>query len=135
LRLLLDTHVWIWIAFRDTRLSARTLRAIQRAAAAGDLLVSPISAWEIGLLHGRRRLRLEKPVDAWVEEALAMPGLNVAALSPQIAVASWLLPGPLHADPADRILIATAREADAKLVTADEEILAYAKLGHVAILD
>lgn len=87
------------------------------------------------MLVGRGRIQPEKPIGRWIEEALDMPGTNLAALTPAIAVASCELPIPLHGDPADRFLIATAREIDARLVTVDERILTYARAGHVAVLE
>ena len=134
MKLLLDTHVWLWLAAGDRRLPHRHARRIARAARDGSLFVSPISAWEVALLEQKNRIRLGRSVDLWLDDALAQPGLNVASLTPRIAAASCHLPTPFHPDPADRMLVATARDLGATLVTADERILDYARAGHVSVL-
>lgn len=134
LKLLLDTHVWLWLAAGDARLSRSHQRRIIDAAADGSLFVSPISAWEIALLERKGRIRLGRPVDRWLDDALALPGLNVAPLTPRVAAASCHLPEPFHADPADRMIVATTREFSATLVTEDARILDYARAGHVSVL-
>jgi PIN domain nuclease of toxin-antitoxin system len=133
--LLLDTHIWLWLGEDDSRLTATIARAARRAAREGNLLVSPISAWEIAMLQTKGRLDLGMPVEHWLAQALDFPGLNIATLTPQIAAASCLLPDLAHADPADRILIATAQANGAALATADRRILDYAKRGHVTVLE
>ena len=134
MKLLLDTHVWLWLAAGDRRLPPRHARRIAHAARDGSLFVSPISAWEVALLEQKNRIRLGRPVALWLDDALAQPGLNVASLTPRIAAASCHLPAPFHPDPADRMLVATARDLGATLVTADERILDYARAGHVSVL-
>lgn len=130
--LLLDTHVWVWILEGLTdRIGARTRRLVARAARDGRLRVSPISAWEVGMLVRKDRLAFGEPCERWVQRASSAPGLSVAELTPAIAVESSFLPGAFHGDPADRMLIATARAASATLLTADERILAYGRQGHV----
>ena len=98
-------------------------------------MVSAISVWEIAQLEAARRIQLSVDVRAWVGRALAFPGVQLKGLSPAIAIESTRLPGSLHRDPADRILIATARLTGAALVTCDERILTYAKQGHVKVID
>lgn len=127
MRLLLDTHVWLWLALRDSRLGQDRRRAIDRAAAAGDLFVSPINVWEIAMLERKRRVRLDQPIERWMAQALSAPGLGLAPFSPEIAIASCRLPDPFHGDPADRILVATAIDLGARLVTDDRKIIAAAK--------
>jgi len=134
-RLLLDTHFWVWLAFTDPRLGRRQLNAIERAARRGELYLSPISVWEVANLRRKGRLRLGKPTEHWVEEALRWPGLNLSPLTPEIALASGVLPEPFHDDLADRIIVATARTTSSRLMTADARILAYASAGHVAVYD
>lgn len=132
--LLLDTHVWIWLVNGDPALAGEALAAIERAAAAGSVLVSAISVWEVAMLEAKGRIVLAKACVQWVKEALLAPGLALAPLTPEIAVESCQLPGALHDDPADRIIVATARVADATLVTKDERIFAYGAAGHVPVL-
>ena len=134
--LLLDTHIWVWYVEDEVRrFSRRIERLVEGAVQRGDVVVSAISVWEIALLEAARRIELSIDVRAWVGRALAFPGVRLQGLSPSIAIESTRLPGPLHRDPADRILIATARLLGAALVTCDERILAYAKKGHVKVVD
>lgn len=133
--LLLDTHYWIWLqAGAREEFSQSVLNAINQAAANGTLLLSVISVWELGMLEEKGRVRLHAPCEQWVREALAMPGLSVAPLTPEIALASTRLPQPFHGDPSDRIIVATARALSARLVTRDSKILAYSRKRHVSTL-
>jgi PIN domain nuclease of toxin-antitoxin system len=129
---ILDTCAIIWMVQEEPMASA-ALSAIRRAAAAGSLLVSPVSAWEVGLLATRRRQPLTfRPTPVlWIERLLARPGIRPAPLPHRVAVSAASLPGKLHGDPADRLLIATARELGVPLVTRDRRILDYAEEGHV----
>lgn len=134
--LLLDTHVWLWFALGDTgRLAAPVRKKIEAAAHGGKLAVSAISVWEIGMLEAKGRIVLGSPCEKWVETALALPGMRMIGLEPEIAVASSRLPGEMHGDPADRILTATARAHDAVLATADERLVEYGKAGFMRVLD
>jgi PIN domain nuclease of toxin-antitoxin system len=96
--------------------------------------VSPISAWEVGLLSAKGRLAAARSPMSIFGEVLATPGVRVEALSPEVLIESSFLPGAVHGDPADRILIATARRYDLTLVTRDQIILDYARQGHVRAL-
>jgi PIN domain nuclease of toxin-antitoxin system len=134
--LLLDTHVWLWFALGDAgRLAAPVRKKIETAAHGGKLAVSAISVWEIGMLEAKGRIVLGSPCEKWVATALALPGLRLIGLEPEIAVASSRLPGEMHGDPADRILTATARERNAVLATADERLVEYGKAGFMRVLD
>lgn len=120
--IVLDTATWIWRASDPTRLTTSARRAIDEAERA---LVSAISVWEVAMLVAKRRIRLDRPVEQWVDLALALPGIQLAALEPAIAVRSTKLPGDFHADPADRIIVATALEHAVPIVTPDERIRFY----------
>lgn len=135
-RLLLDTHVWIWLleGVQGT-LSARGLELLNRSSAHGRLLVSVISVWEVAILVAKGRISLAQPLDLWVSAGLSAPGVRLAPLTPEIAIESTRLPGVLHGDPADRIIIATARAMAASLMTCDHEILGYANAGHLQVFD
>ena len=133
--IVLDTHVLIWAADGDRRLGAEARAAIEEAAQADDVGVSAITPWEIALLVERNRLRLARAVGAWIEAALALPGIRLIPIEPAIASDSVRLPGALRADPADRLIVATARHCTAPLVTADFAILSYAAGGHVRTID
>ncbi len=134
--LLLDTHVWLWFALGDAkRLSAPVRKKIVAATHGGSLAVSSISVWEIGMLEAKGRIVLGMPCEKWVATALALPGLRLIGLEPEIAIASSRLPGDIHGDPADRMLAATARARDAVLATADERLVEYGKAGFMRVLD
>lgn len=132
--LLLDTHALVWLASGNPRLGSRARKAIAVAARENAVFVATISAWEIGMLVARGRLALDRDVGEWLNQVLALPGIALAALSPAIAVASTRLPGELPADPADRMIVATARQLTAGLVTADQALLAYGETGHLRTL-
>lgn len=108
---------------------------IEQAAAAGRLFVSVMSVWEVGMLEAARRIRLSTDVHTWVARARRPPGPRVAQLTPTIALESTRLPGDIHRDPADRIIVATARQLSAVLVTRDRRLLSYGAAGHVTVLD
>ena len=120
--ILLDTATWIWRASDPERLSPRARRAIDQADAA---LVSAISVWKVAMLVAKRRIQLDRPVERWVDIALALPGIQLAPLEPAIAVRSTKLPGEFHPDPADRIIVATALENSVPILTPDERIRSY----------
>jgi PIN domain nuclease of toxin-antitoxin system len=134
--LLLDTHIWLWF-FEGSRdhIAPGLVGTLEDASREDRLLVSVLSVWEIAMLEVKRRLRLSMDCRAWVRRALEAPGLHLQGLTPAIAIDSTRLPGVGHADPVDRMLIATARLAGAAIVTKDAAILAYARDGHVLAID
>ena len=123
--IVLDTHVWIWWVSDPERLSARARRLIRTAAARGSVYVSSISAWEVALLVARGRLRLTMEVNEWVRKSEALPFLHFVPVDNAIALRSASLPEPMHTDPADRIVIATALSLEATVVSRDSRLLAY----------
>jgi PIN domain nuclease of toxin-antitoxin system len=128
--IVLDTHVWIWWVQGDPRLRHQDVERIEQAEATG-LGVSAISCWEVAKLIERGRLALPLPVEDWLTTALSYPGVELLPLSPRIAVESTQLPGEFHQDPADQIIVATARVHTCPLMTADQKIRAYP---HVTVL-
>lgn len=134
--LLLDTHVWLWLASgARNRIKASTLDAIVQAGETNALGVSIVSVWEIALLEAKQRLRLPMSVDEWVERALDRPDIHLIGLNQTRTVLdSCHLPADFHTDPADRLLVATARSENAMLVTRDQKILDYGAAGHVRVL-
>ncbi len=133
--LLLDTHALVWSVEERPRLGSAAKRAINIAARLNQIAVSAISPWEVALLVSKGRLNLSTDVMVWVREALAKPGVNLLPLEPEIAVASTRLPFEMHADPADRIIVATARHLGATLATADKALLDLAKKGYFRAMD
>ncbi len=135
LPLLLDTHVWLGVLEGDERLASPDVRrSVDLAAAAGQVRVSAISVWEVAMLEAKGRIRLAKDCLEWVTEALAVPGFALAPLTPEVAVGASRLPGDFHGDPADRILVATARALGAVLVTKDRRILDYGRDDFLAVM-
>lgn len=133
--LLLDTHVWIWYAEGVPGvLPKKIVVEIERAMREDRLHISVVSVWEIGLLIAKNRVVLSAPVKAWVRSATAIPGFRLHPLHADVALESTLLPGKLHGDPADRLLIAQARLGRYTLVTRDQKIIDYSKHGHVSVL-
>lgn len=109
--------------------------AVQESVDRGDaVMVSPITAWERGLLAARGRIASPMSPKAWFEHLLLQPGVELAELSIDILIESSFLPGKVHGDPADRIIIATARAQHLTIVTRDRLILDYADQGHVRAL-
>ena len=131
---LLDTHALIWLLSGNARLGRRARNAINKAANENSLLVSAITPWEIAMLISKNKLTLGQDVGDWIAMALSQPGIRLAALIPEIAIASTRLPWDMHADPADRIIVATARHLDAVLITTDQALLGYSKDGHFKTL-
>lgn len=107
---------------------ADRLSSVQRTAlnrADESLVISSISIWEAAMLAGRGRIVIDAPAESWLDELLAVRGLEVMPITPAIAVESVSLPGELHKDPADRLIVATARKLNCPLVTCDQKIEAY----------
>lgn len=133
--ILLDTCALIWLANGDP-MSPHSLGAIQEAAAQGAVFASVVSAWEIGLLAANPKsgVTFSPSPEAWFQGVLEQPGMQLAPLTAEAAIASSFLPGKIHADPADRMLLATARQMQAHLVTRDKRLVAYGQTGHVNIV-
>ncbi len=132
--LLLDTCAIIWVA-NDEPIAKEAREAIAAALQAdAPVYVSPISAWEVGMLAARRRISLRMTPEKWFDRLLGAPGLRLAELPPSLLIASSFLPGDTPADPADRIIAATAREYDLRVVTRDRRLLAYAESGYCRAL-
>jgi PIN domain nuclease of toxin-antitoxin system len=122
--IILDTHIWIWWSQEDSQLSAYQRDAIEDARIDG-VGVCTISLIEIARLVQKGRIILPKLIHEWFDIALAQQGVILISITPEIAIDAANLPGSFHKDPADRIIVATARAYDCPLVTADKEILAY----------
>jgi PIN domain nuclease of toxin-antitoxin system len=133
-RYLFDTCLMLYLS-RAEPIASRAYNILDASPAeAGDFFVSGFSAWEVGLLVSRGRLSLSQAPLAWFREFARERGVQVIEATHEILVASSYLPAPLHNDPADRIIIATAREHDLTIITRDKAILAYGTAGHVKTL-
>ncbi|SDH34650.1 PIN domain nuclease, a component of toxin-antitoxin system (PIN domain) [Paraburkholderia phenazinium] len=124
--IVLDTHTLVWWVAGDPALSKKAKTAIERELAGGEIIVSAISAWEIAMLVEREKLVLSMDVGSWLATVSAIEAVHFAPIDPEIAVKSVVLPGEFHKDPADRMIVATARKLAVPLVTKDEKIRAYA---------
>jgi PIN domain nuclease of toxin-antitoxin system len=130
--LLLDTNAWFWIVTGDTRVPPPVVSQVEHAAAAGRAHLSQISAWEIALKVSLGKLRINMPIQRWLEHNTE--GLRLLDLPLDVVVDAVHLPGTFHKDPADRFIVASARHHRLRLVTGDALILEYAKSGHVDVL-
>ena len=132
--ILLDTHVLIWFLQADPSLGREARHRIEQEQRNEGIQISAITPWEIAMLIAKRRLSLGRSTSVWVSKALGTQGVGLAPLDPAIAIEAGELVG-LHGDPADRIIIATARHHDWPLVTSDRTILTYAAAGHLRAID
>jgi PIN domain nuclease of toxin-antitoxin system len=134
--LLLDTHCWIWAQLGLLqKLSRLALQAIRNAESGGNLRISTISIWELAMLEQRGRVALPMNVRTWLDQALSKPGIAVTPLTPEIMIESVHLPGDLHGDPADRMLVATSRILGATLLTKDEQLIRYSHGRHLRAIE
>jgi PIN domain nuclease of toxin-antitoxin system len=122
---LLDTHAWVWWVTEDRRLSNRAKAVISASGSEGDLWLSLISVWEVAKKVEKQQLILDRPLDQWLDAAVTRPGLGLWELTRSVLVQSCELPQPFHGDPADQILVATARQREATMVTKDQRIRRY----------
>ena len=122
--IILDTHIWVWWVDGNDQLASQHQTWIESHKAEG-LGISIISCWEIAKLVEHDRLKFQCSVEEWIEQALAYPGVQLLQLTPRIAVESTQLPGNFHRDPADQIIVATARVWKCPLLTVDDRILNY----------
>lgn len=122
---MLDTHALVWWVTGDAELSANARAAIKKELSGGEIIVSSISAWEIAMLVAREKLVLTVDVDAWLAAVAEIEVVRFVPVNNEIAVKSVSLPGDFHKDPADRMIVATARVLAVPLVTKDEKLRAY----------
>jgi PIN domain nuclease of toxin-antitoxin system len=121
----LDSCTWVWLASDRARISSPAAEAIARARSVREAHVSVISCWEVAKLVEKGRLAFRIPVDEWIRRALSLEGIVLNPLTPDICVRSTDLPKGLDGDPADQIIVATAREMGAVLVTPDTRMRDY----------
>lgn len=123
--ILLDTHTLVWWVSNPEKLSKKAQTLIERERTSGEMLVSSISVWEIYMLIKKGRLKLTMDPDSWLAKVESLPFLRFVAIDNRIAAKSVTLPGTFHPDPADRMIVATAWESGAVLITSDERIRRY----------
>lgn len=125
MKYLLDTHTWIWWNMHPQNLSRKVKNIITGTGKYEEMLLSAISPWEFCKLLEKKRLAIACDPEEWIKEAMDMPKLRLVPLTPMIAYKSTVLPDTFHDDPADQIIVATAREENAILLTKDSRILNY----------
>ncbi|MBU1858242.1 MAG: type II toxin-antitoxin system VapC family toxin [Verrucomicrobia bacterium] len=126
--IVLDTHVWVWWVHGDPHLPPEYRAILESQETLG---VSIISCWEVAKLAQYGRLTLPCPVSEWLDQALSYPRVTLLELTPAIAAESTMLPGAFNRDPADQIIVATARLLDCPIITTDQKILAYPHVKHI----
>ena len=122
--IVLDTHIWMWWVHDDKKLTRLQIEIIQETED-NIIGISAISCWEIAKLIELKRLEIPCDIREWFERALSYPGIRILELTPEIAIDSTQVPGKFHRDPADQIIVATARIYNCPLVTSDNKILRY----------
>ena len=125
MKYLLDTHAWVWWNMKPENLSRKARAAIENTNRYSELLLSAISPWEFCKLLEKGRIGISCDPEEWMSEALRMPKLRLVPLTPTIAHRSTILPGPFHGDPADQIIVATARDENATIISKDRLIRDY----------
>jgi len=123
--IVLDTHVLVWWVNADPALSKKAKLTIEKEMQGGEIVISSISAWEIAMLVYHGRLFLSMDVDSWLSTVAEIEAVRFLPVDVEISVKSVELPGEFHKDPADRMIVATARKLAVPLVTKDEKIRAY----------
>ena len=122
----IDTHILLWWVSGSSELSTAAKKAIDQALNSGsEVLISSISAWEIAMLVNKGRLTLSMDLESWLDEVAQIEGVRFMPVDNEIAIKSAVLPGDFHKDPADRMIVATARNLALPLITADQKILGY----------
>lgn len=132
-KIVLDTHAFIWHVNGEKTLSKATQKQIDAASQEGGLYLAAISLWEISMLDKKKRILLDMPCLEWLQQALELTHTQVLPVTPAIAVESCHLPGDLHEDPADRLIVSTARVENLTLLTRDTRILRYGENKYVQV--
>ena len=133
--ILLDTQALVWLIEGNPRLGNKARAIVERELTGDGALIAPITVWETAMLVRKGKIALSLQVAAWFEAVLATPGFKLADLTVAIGVDAGTLSGDIHGDPADRMIVATARAQRCPLLTADRAILAYARAGHLNAID
>ncbi|PKL38571.1 MAG: PIN domain nuclease [Spirochaetae bacterium HGW-Spirochaetae-1] len=132
--IVLDTHVLIWLVNGDERIrKSGFLSYINKALKDHSIIIPAICMWEIAMLVSKERISLSENTLDWIRNVTAAPGISIHPLSPEVAYESTVLPGDFHGDPADRMIVATARVLDATLLTFDEQKIKYGENGFVKV--
>lgn len=134
IKILIDTHVWLWYLDNNIKLKQEHISIINNAIKNNSLYLSIISIWETITLLNKKRIITHLAYNKFIDEAVDISGMHIQQISIEILKENGALPGEFHNDPADRLIVATARVEDMSLVTYDEKIIQYSKLGFINIL-
>lgn len=130
--LILDTHVWIWLINGNPEIERfGFLSVINKAMKDRAVKIPAVCLWEVSMLASRNRIVVAENTLDWLRKASSAPGISIHPLTPEIAYESTVLPGSFHGDPADRMIVATARLLDGTLLTRDKEMLKYSQKNYV----
>jgi len=128
---LIDTHIWVWY-INGSQALKKSFKTLDNALKNNTLFLSAISLWEIAMLEEKKRITLGMPCIEWINQSLEKTHAQIAPISPMIAVDSCNLPGKFHGDPADRLIVATARIENFTILTRDKQILAYSRQKYIS---
>ena len=131
---ILDTHVLLWSLLKPEELTEETKSKVEQAQKNQNLLVSAISLWEIAMLSHKKRIHIFEPIKNFLSSIEEMSGINICEISAEVAAESVLLQNNFHGDPADRIIVSTARVYSATLLTRDKQILQWSEYGSIKCL-
>lgn len=131
---ILDTHVLLWSLLQPEELTEETKSKVEQAHKKQNLLVSSISLWEIAMLSHKKRIHIFEPIKNFLSSIEEISGINICEISAEVAAESILLQNNFHGDPADRIIVSTARVYSATLLTRDKQILQWSEYGSVKCL-
>jgi len=130
--IILDTHIWIWLINGDEKVGKPSiLNLIKKSVKNSNIFIPAICLWEVVMIASKKRISLNEDTLGWIKKASSAPGISVYPLTAEIAYESTKLPGSFHGDPADRIIVATARVTNGTLITFDKQILNYSKAGFI----
>jgi len=133
--LLLDTHVWVWLINADDRFNRKQyMKIIEQYSSQSAVRVSAISVWELGMLVAKERLILSKNIYQWVQESLNGKGISLEPLSIDVLLESASMGDAVHGDPADRMILTTAKNIDAMIMTADDKMIAYCRRHNLNVM-
>lgn len=122
--ILLDTHIWVWWVNEPNKLKPVTLQYLDNLPPS-EIFISAISCWEVAKLVQKKRIQMREPLSNWFKNAIDSNGLTVIELEREIIIDACALPGTFHNDPADQLIVASARIKGIPLLTIDSKILSY----------
>ena len=131
--ILLDTHILVWLMNDDPTLTEKEKNLIRNTTKNNLLIISAISIWEISLLVSKGKIVINQEIYQWTNSLLSLPYMRLIPIDANIAIQSCNLPGLIHTDPADRMIIATSRILDIPILTRDKEILKYATQNFIKV--